>query len=320
MRSLLLSLVACCVSVPCWSQTPAGRIAGWILDPSGAAVPQVQVEARHLETGRRRLTKSDEAGVYRFAVLPVGNYELTPSAPKFVGRPRRVRLEVGRHLNVDLSLSLETEQVKVTVTDSTPLVDPENAALGAVISRETLADLPLNQREFLQLALLSAGALPAAPGSELERQNNSGLHLSGAREASNNFLLDGVDNNDLYINRIVVSPPLDSVREFRLHAANYQAEYGRSGGAQINVVTQSGTNRLHGSFYEYLRNDALDARNFFDPAGEPIPPIQAEPVRWIVGRAHPARKDILLCGVRGHPNPGRRDEDGSGPDGSGAKW
>ena len=224
MRSLLLSVVACCVSAPCWSQTPAGRIAGWILDPSGAAVAQAQVEALHLETGRRYRSESNQAGVYRFAVLPVGNYELTPSAPKFTGRPRRVRLEVGRHLNVDLSLSLETERVKVTVTDSTPLIDPQNAALGAVIGRETLANLPLNQREFLQLALLSAGALPAAPGSELERQNNSGLHLSGAREASNNFLLDGVDNNDLYINRIVVSPPLDSIREFRLHAANYRAE------------------------------------------------------------------------------------------------
>ena len=299
MRSLLLSVVACCVSAPCWSQTPAGRIAGWILDPSGAAVAQAQVEALHLETGRRYRSESNQAGVYRFAVLPVGNYELTPSAPKFTGRPRRVRLEVGRHLNVDLSLSLETERVKVTVTDSTPLIDPENAALGAVIGRETLANLPLNQREFLQLALLSAGALPAAPGSELERQNNSGLHLSGAREASNNFLLDGVDNNDLYINRIVVSPPLDSIREFRLHAANYRAEYGRSGGAQINVVTQGGTNRLHGSFYEYLRNDALDARNFFDLPDQPIPPFKRNQFGGSLGGPIRREKTFFFAGYEG---------------------
>ena len=299
MRALLLSVVACCVSAPCWSQTPAGRIAGWILDPSGAAVAQAQVEALHLETGRRHVSTSNEAGVYRFAVLPVGNYELTPSAPKFAGRPRRVRLEVGRHLNVDLSLLLEAERVTVTVTDSTPLIDPENTALGAVIGRETLANLPLNQREFLQLALLSAGALPAAPGSELERQNNSGLHLSGAREASNNFLLDGVDNNDLYINRIVVSPPLDSIREFRLHAANYRAEYGRSGGAQINVVTQGGTNRLHGSFYEYLRNDALDARNFFDPPDQAIPPFKRNQFGGSLGGPIRREKTFFFAGYEG---------------------
>ena len=299
MRALLLSTVACCVSAPGWSQTPAGRIAGRILDPSGAAVAQAQVEALHRETGRRRVSQSDERGVYRFAVLPVGNYELTPSAPKFRGRPRRVRLEVGRHLSVDLSLSLETERARITVTDSTPLIDPENAALGAVISRETLADLPLNQREFLQLALLSAGALPAAPGSELERQNNSGLHVSGAREASNNFLLDGVDNNDLYINRIVVSPPLDSIREFRLHAANYRAEYGRGGGAQINVVTQGGANRLHGSFYEYLRNEALDARNFFDPGDQPIPPFKRNQFGGSLGGPIRREKIFFFAGYEG---------------------
>ncbi len=299
MRALLLSAVACCASAPGWSQTPAGRIAGRILDPSGAVVARAQVEALHRETGWRRVSRSDEAGVYHFAVLPVGNYELTASAPKFTGRPRRVRLEVGRHLNVDLSLSLETERARITVTDSTPLIDPENAALGAVISRETLADLPLNQREFLQLALLSAGALPAAPGSELERQNNSDLHVSGAREASNNFLLDGVDNNDLYINRIVVSPPLDSVREFRLHAANYRAEYGRGGGAQINVVTQGGANRLHGSFYEYLRNDALDARNFFDLPDQPIPPFKRNQFGGSLGGPIRREKTFFFAGYEG---------------------
>ena len=254
-------------------QSPAGSIQGVVSDPSGAPA-EATVTARLIETGRVFEATTDVEGLYRLPVLPVGRYEITASAAGFAGVPRRVRLEVGRRLGVDLELALEEVRTSLEVEDSTPLLDAGGVIGDPVINRERLRALPLNQREFLQLALLAGGAHPAAPGSELERQNDSGLHLNGAREASNNFLLDGVDNNDLYINRLVVSPPLDSVREFRLHATTYQAEFGRSGGGQVNVVSRGGTNQLHGSFYEYLRNDAMDARNFFDPAGQPIPKFQ----------------------------------------------
>ncbi|MCB1019723.1 MAG: TonB-dependent receptor [Bryobacterales bacterium] len=262
------ALLLCALAV--LGQAPSGSIQGVVRDPSGAAV-RASVTATLIETARQYETTTDVEGEYQLPVLPVGRYELIAQADGFAGVPRRVLLEVGRSLNVDLELTLDTIRTTVEVSDSTPLVDVGSAALGSIVSRERLRDLPLNQREFLQLALLAGGALPPAPGSELERQNDSGMHLNGAREAANNFLLDGVDNNDLYINRLVVSPPLDSVQEFRLHASNYQAEFGRSGGGQVNVVSRAGTNQLHGSFYEYLRNDAFDARNFFDPAGQPIP-------------------------------------------------
>ncbi len=269
-----LLLAAAILAAPCLAQSAAGRISGRVLDPTGAVVAGAQVETQQIETGLIRSTATDSAGEYAFAVLPVGDYQITASHGGFQPGKRQVRLEVGRYLEVNLDLALDVARAALVVTDSTPLVEPGDAARGAVISRETLAELPLNDRAFLQLALLAAGAHPAAPGSELSRQNNSGLHLNGARETSNNFLLDGVDNNDLFINRIVVSPPLDVVREFRLHASGYQAEYGRSGGAQVNVVTQSGGNRLHGSVYEYFRNAALDARNVFDLADRPIPQFQ----------------------------------------------
>ena len=256
------------------AQTQTASLAGRVLDPSGRVVIGARVEAIEQATQRRHATATDSLGQYRFPLLPVGEYELQATAPGLRADPVRVRLSVGRRWRVDIALVLETERTQIEISDATPLLEPENTALGSVISRATIAHLPLNEREFLQLALLSAGALPAAPGSELSRQNNSGLHVGGAREASNNFLLDGVDNSDLYINRLVVSPPLDAVREFRLHAANYQAEYGRSGGAQINVVSQSGTNGFHGSVYNYLRNHALDARNFFDAPDQPIPQFQ----------------------------------------------
>ncbi len=256
------------------AQTQQASLAGRVLDPSGRVVIGARVEVIEQATQRRQATVADEQGQYRFPLLPVGDYELQATAPGLRSGPATVRLSVGRRWRVDIALVLETERTRIEISDATPLLEPENTALGSVISRATISNLPLNAREFLQLALLSAGTLPAAPGSELSRQNNSGLHVGGAREASNNFLLDGVDNNDLYINRLVVSPPLDAVREFRLHAANYQAEYGRSGGAQINVVSQSGSNSFHGSVYNYLRNHALDARNFFDAPGAPIPQFQ----------------------------------------------
>ena len=298
-RGVLIQAIAALLPLACWAQTPTSRIAGRVLDPAGAVVANAQVEALRIETARSHQTVSDPRGEYRFAILPVGTYQITAAAPGFKGKPRRLRLEMGRRLRVDLGVLLETEDVVIEVTDSTLLLEPENAAVGSVIGRETIANLPLNERQFRQLALLSAGTLSAAQGSELSRQNNSGLHISGARESSNNFLLDGVDNNDLYINRLVVSPPLDSVREFRLHASNYQAEYGRGGGAQINVVSRSGTNQLHGSFYEYLRNDSLDAKNFFDLPEERIPQFQRNQFGGSIGGPLLRDKSFFFAGFEG---------------------
>ncbi|HYM12209.1 MAG TPA: carboxypeptidase-like regulatory domain-containing protein, partial [Bryobacterales bacterium] len=293
--ALLAALVASC----CAAQTAGGRISGQVLDPTGAAIARAQVKAEQLETGLVRATESGAAGEYSFPLLPVGPYRITASHPGFQTASRELRLEVGRQLQVSLRLSLGVEKQGLVVLESTPLLEPQNAALGTVINRETLADLPLNSRDFLQLALLAAGSLPAAPGSELSRQNSSGLHVNGAREASNNFLLDGVDNNDLFINRIVVSPPLDAVREFRLHASDYPAEYGRSGGAQVNVLTRAGTNQFHGTLYEYLRNADLDARNFFDDPSRPIPQFQRSQFGGAGGGPMRKERDFFFLGYEG---------------------
>jgi outer membrane receptor protein involved in Fe transport len=275
------------------AQTPTGQISGRVLDPAGAAVPNATVEARHADTGLERAARTDAAGRYLLPALPVGDYLVRAGHPGFRGIPQHLRLEVGRRLQTDLRLTLDIDVVTV---EATSLVEPLSAAEGTAISRNILAELPLNAREFLQLALLAPGAHPAAPGSELSRQNNSGLHLNGARESSNNFLLDGVDNNDLFINRMVVSPPLDGVREFRLHSSSYHAEYGRSAGAQVNVVTQAGSNQLHGSLYHYLRNAALDARNFFD--GE-IPQFQRNQFGGAVGGPLRRNRSFGFLGYEG---------------------
>jgi hypothetical protein len=275
------------------AQTPTGQISGRVLDPSGAPVPHARVEAQQADTGLTRAAGADAAGHYLFPALPVGDYLLRAAHPGFRAIPQHLRLEVGRRLQSDLRLTLD---IDVLTVEATSLLEPLSAAQGTVIARNVLAELPLNAREFLQLALLAPGAHPAAPGSELSRQNNSGLHLHGAREAANNFLLDGVDNNDLFINRMVVSPPLDGVREFRLHSSSYQAEYGRSAGAQVNVVTQAGSNRLHGSLYHYLRNAAFDARNFFD--GE-IPQFQRNQFGGAVGGPLRPNRSFWFLGYEG---------------------
>ena len=264
----LASLFVVCLLA---AQSPTGRILGRAVDSSGGAIGGATIRAELLTTGRSAEARSGADGEYVLPALAVGRYELTASAEGFAPRTYRVEVEVGASVGLDLELLVAGGRESVEVVDRTPVLETGSAAVGTVIDRERLARLPLNERQFLQLALLAGGAHTAAPGSELASQGNSGLHLHGARETSNNFLLDGVDNNDLYINRVVVSPPLDSVEQFRLHSSSYQAEFGRSGGAQVNVVSRAGSNRLHGSIYEYLRNEALDARNFFDPAGEPIP-------------------------------------------------
>ena len=213
-------------------------------------------------------------GSYRFPALPPGTYELLPTADGLTAPAARMQVRVGTGSRLDLPMYLETASFRVDVPDVTPGVEAGTAALGTVVSRSQMRNLPLNQRVFVPLTLLAGGAHSSAPGSELSSQNDSGFHVSGGREASNNFLLDGIDNNDLYINRLVVGPPLDTVMEFRLHASGYRAEFGRSSGGQVNVVSRSGTKQLHGSAYEYLRNEALDSGNYFDPAGLSLPPYR----------------------------------------------
>ena len=280
------------------AQSVSGSVSGFILDPSGDRVP-ADVEALHVDTGREYRSPPTAEGTFHFPALPPGTYELAPQANGLAAPASRVRVRVGTSVQLQLRMVLETVQFSADVIESTPLIEAGTAAIGTVIDRSEMRNLPLNQRVFLPLTLLAGGAHASAPGSELSTQNDSGFHVSGARETSNNFLFDGIDNNDLYINRIVVSPPLDSVREFRLHASGYQAEYGRSGGAQVNVVSRSGTRQLHGSAYHYLRNDALDAPNYFAPAGQPTPPYRRGQFGAALGGPVSGRRTFFFTGFEG---------------------
>ena len=305
------------------AQSVGGNISGTVRGPSGDRV-QADVKATHLATGRVYASPAAADGGYRFPALPPGTYELIPSAKGLAAPAARVQIRVGTSVVLHLPMDLETVNFSVDVTESTPLVEARTAAVGTVIGRDEMRNLPLNQRVFLPLTLLAGGTHSSAPGSELSTQNDSGFHVAGAREVSNNFLLDGIDNNDLYINRIVVSPPLDTVHEFRLHASGYKAEYGRSAGGQVNVVSRSGTRQFNGSAYQYLRNDAWDARNFFDPAGQPTPPYRRSQFGGTLGGPLRSRRTFFFGGFEGTriedaatrtasvPAPALRDGDFSG--------
>ncbi|MGH9672910.1 MAG: carboxypeptidase regulatory-like domain-containing protein, partial [Bryobacteraceae bacterium] len=216
-----------------------------------------------------RTTRTDEAGRYRFTELPPGTYDLTVSAPNFQTHILSgVVVRVDSRQQRDFTLAVGPLRQTIEVRAEPFALDPESSS-GLVLDRGHLADLPLNRRDFLQLAFLAPGVLPPVQDSELSSRGSFAMHASGAREEFNNFTIDGADNNDPYTNRYVLQPSLEAIREFKVLTSGYSAEYGRTADGQVNVVTRSGEGVWHGAAYEYFRNRHLDARNFFDLAEKP---------------------------------------------------
>jgi len=243
---------------------PTGSILGTITDPSGAVVPKAHITVRNQETNALRVVQTNEDGDYSVPLLPSGVYEVSVDMAGF----RRsvysdIRLDVDQAARADFVLQLGRATDVVVVTEAPPLVQTDTSTLGQVIDRRQVSELPLNERNFLAFALLVPGGQMPSDGSMNSTQGGA-ISVNGAREQSNDFLLEGVDNNDLYINQYSVLPSVDAIQEFKVQSGNYSAEYGRNGGAQINIVLKSGTNQFHGSVFEFMRNRTLDAKNFFD--------------------------------------------------------
>src|SRR6516225_1909637 len=175
-------------------------------------------------------------------------------------------------IEIPLVPGQRTDSVEVTAVSG--LLRTESAALGGVIDNRQIAGLPLDGRNFFELSLLLPGVAPAAPGSAGSARGDFAININGAREDSNNFVLDGVFNGDPKLNGIGVTPPVDAVREFEVATSTYDSMYGRNAGGQVNVVLRGGTNQVHGTAYEFLRNHVTDARNFFAAATEPNPQYQ----------------------------------------------
>src|SRR5262249_34781406 len=246
------------------AQGVRATIVGRVTDDTGAVLPGANITITNVGTNESRSVIANDNGEYAIPQLAPGQYTLTA---EFAGFNKVIRsgivLETNQQARLDVVLKVGTLSEEVEVSAAAPLVTTENAALGNVVDQKKIVELPLNGRDYLQLAFLQPNVFVTAQGSNLGFRG--GLNVAGNSEIANQYILDGIDNNDETTNQPLHRPILDAVREFKILTGTYSAEYGRQAGGQIMVTTQSGTNAFHGSIWEFHRNSALDARNFFTP-------------------------------------------------------
>lgn len=273
-RAMLL-LIPCLVL----AQSYRGSIRGHVVDPSGGVMAGAKVTAKSNATGLTRETVTGGDGGYVLAELPAGGYVVMAQAPNLSPVAQNVIVNVGLDTTADFDLTqVEKRQEQITVTEEAPLVDGTRDVLGEVVDQKLVTDLPLNGRDFGKLVALVPGATVEPSGVAAIQSGFGQFSINGSRDRSNNYTLDGTDNNDPFFNNSAFNQtgiggapasilPIDAIQEFNLQS-QFNAEYGRNSGSVVNIITRSGTNHLHGSAFEFLRNDAMDARNFFnrDPA------------------------------------------------------
>lgn len=267
-RKFLLYVEILLISLTCslffvQAQERTATILGVVQDPSGGVLPGVSVTARNVQTNLSRSSLTDQAGFYRIPTLPVGRYEVSAELTGFKKFTRTdITLTVNQEARIDIRLEVGEIAQQVTVSGDAPLVETEKPTLSGLVDARRVVDLPLNGRNPLELSFILPGVIPPEPGAV----STLNFSVSGQRGQSNNFLLDGGDNNDLAANFPSANPAPDAVQEFRILRNSYTAEFGRNSGAIINVITKSGSNEFHGNLFEFHRNRALNTRNFFDIA------------------------------------------------------
>ncbi len=270
-RALLATLLS---AVSLVGQDTTGKIEGILHDPSGAVIPHGSVEVLNLQNGLSRVGTSDEAGYFSFSLLPPANYRLIAQAPNFKKYTHQpLALMVNQNLRLAIVLQVGAPDESVEVKAAPPLVDSASNVIGKVTSSSEFYDLPLNGRNFSQLGVLQAGAAPltlglAQAGGAL--RSGQSFSINGLRPESNNFLIDGARNINNVDAGFALNPPLDSIEEFRILTGGAPAEFGGNVASNTNLVTRSGGNELHGTAYDFLRNDIFDARNFFASQVEPL--------------------------------------------------
>ena len=265
------------ISVSLWwnlvsAQVNTGTISGVVQDASGAAIVAGEVTVRNLDTGTTRTLATDSGGRYTAPDLPVGNYEVQAQHPGFQTEARiGIILTVGREAVVNLSLKVGQLSERVLVTGEAPLVEVTTSAMSALVDERSIRDLPLNGRSYDQLALFQPGVVTMGAGqasAAFDFGTGTRFSVAGSRAYANSFLLDGTDIND-HANGTPggsagTNLGVDGVQEFKINTSVSPAEYGRSSGGTVSAVTRSGTNGLHGSAFEFLRNNDLDSLGYFD--------------------------------------------------------
>ncbi|HEX3102153.1 MAG TPA: carboxypeptidase-like regulatory domain-containing protein, partial [Pyrinomonadaceae bacterium] len=256
-----------------------GILQGIVEDPNGASISSVKISSVELNTGRSRTVQSDAAGFYQFVSMPVGTYRITGKISGFKTQiVNDVNVEVGRTTTLNLQFVVGEVAEEIRIESNTALVNLESVSVGQVINERTVQEIPLNGRYFIDLGLLIPGSVTPPQNGYLSPPTRGGgslaLNTGGNREDTVNFQINGITLNDQLNNILNFNPPLTSIREFKIDNSTFSAEYGRNSGAVINVATRSGTRDFHGELYEFFRNDALDARNFFNFSSAEPPPFK----------------------------------------------
>jgi hypothetical protein len=277
-----LLLVFCCslllsISPLLYGQS-TGSFSGTISDKTGSVITGATVRATSEGTGAARESKTDDTGHYLIPLLPVGNYTIRVESQGFQPSEQKdLRLQTDEHRDVNFTMSPASVTSTVEVSATEVAVETTNPTLGQVITSEQVADLPLNGRDFVQLATLTPGTTQetnpnsfanGGPSSEVATRGTFSLSVGGSRANSTDWLLDGVDNNELTSGGIGILPSIDAIQEFKVLSYNYSAEYGTRAGPAVLLTTKSGTNQLHGSVFEFFRNTSLDARSYFAASRE----------------------------------------------------
>ena len=289
-RTLFAGLTSLLLCAPCFAQT-LGTITGEVKDSTGAVIPGATVTVVNKATNATRPTATNEVGLFDLPALPPGLYTVKCELEGFRTSTRDVELQVQQTVKVNFTLEQGTVSEMVTVTGQSPLVETQNATIGTVIENRRIVELPLNGRNYLQLVALSpnVSAEFAGAGQSGTRQGGTRstqqLSISGQRREFNYYTLDGVDNTDVNFNTYIFLPSVDALEEFKVQTGVYSAEFGREA-SQVNVVTKSGTNRLHGTVFEFHRDDALDARPYAfnaQQAAAPKPPFKWDQYGYTLG-------------------------------------
>ena len=303
-------------------QTTAGSFRGTVSDQTGAVIPGATVRITNPDTGFTRETITNETGFYVLAKVPVGLYDFSVTFQGFQTLVSEgARLQVNQDATVDFTLQPGAVTEQVTVTARAALLNTTTATLGTVVERAKVLQLPLNGRQFTQLILLTPGAAPRSTGQHFAFEVMTDIGaispaVNGQRPTANNFTLDGVENNELFFNFSAINPPPDAIEEVKVQSYISSGAFGRGPGANVTVSTRGGTNEIHGAVWNFLRNDALDAANFFEnfanleknpfrfnqfgaTAGGPIKKNKA----WIFGYYEGLRKSVGLTQFATVPTP-----------------
>ena len=255
---------------PAGAQVQTGSVSGYVLDPSAKPIPNAPVVIQSVAQAFTRSEHTDDSGYYEFDGLPPAEYTLTVNATGFSPvTAQAIHIAVDERVRLDLHPVIAPRRDRILVTAEPTPLESGSSELGAVLDQNLIDGLPLNERDFLQLALLLPGVAPPVAGSQLSTRGSFAMHANGGREEDNNFLLDGVDNNDSDVRGYVLQPSVDAIQEFKIATNLYSAEYGSAGAGQVNIITRGGSNSFHGTAWDYLRNSDLDARNYFDGSTKP---------------------------------------------------